>query len=113
MISIDTVIDERFPRLQSSPRLRRTLSALLKYLFHEAEFKAFEKDYPYLQGLDFVDKALEYFDFSYAISALDKERIPVSGRVVIISNHHIGSLDGLALLNLVSEVRGDVKVVAN
>ncbi len=66
-----------------------------------------------MQGLDFVEKGLEYFDFGYAVSALDKERIPVTGRVVIISNHPIGSLDGLALLKLVSEVRSDVKVVAN
>ena len=63
--------------------------------------------------MDFIEKGLDYFDFGYAVSALDKERIPVSGRVVIISNHPIGSLDGLALLKLVSEVRGDVKVIAN
>ncbi|NKI17732.1 lysophospholipid acyltransferase family protein [Spongiibacter sp. KMU-166] len=114
MISVDSVIDERFPRIaQGNPKIRSTLSALLKYLFHEAEFKQFERDYPHLQGLDFVEQALDYFDFGYAISALDKERIPVSGRVVIISNHPIGSLDGLALLKLVSEVRSDVKVVAN
>lgn len=114
MISVDSVIDEQFPRIsKGSPRIKKTLSALLKYLFHEAEFKQFERDYPYLQGLDFVEKGLEYFDFGYAVSALHKERIPVTGRVVIISNHPIGSLDGLALLKLVSEVRSDVKVVAN
>lgn len=114
MISVDAVIEERFPRLATgNPHIRKTLAALLQYLFHEAEFKQFEKDYPHLQGLDFVEQVLDYFDFGYAVSALDKERIPVSGRVVIISNHPIGSLDGLALLKLVSEVRGDVKVVAN
>jgi len=32
---------------------------------------------------------------------------------VIIANHPIGSLDGLALLKMVSEVRSDVKIVAN
>ncbi|WP_372861654.1 GNAT family N-acyltransferase [Spongiibacter sp.] len=114
MISVDAVIDQRFPRIaRSNPHIKRTLTALLRYLFHEAEFKQFERDYPHLQGMDFVEQVLEYFDFGYAVSALDKERIPVSGRVVIISNHPIGSLDGLALLKLVSEVRSDVKVVAN
>ncbi len=114
MISVDAVIDERFPRIASgNPHIKRSLTALLRYLCHEAELKQFEKDYPHLQGLDFVEQVLDYFDFGYAVSALDKERIPVSGRVVIISNHPIGSLDGLALLKLVSEVRSDVKVVAN
>lgn len=114
MISVDAVIDERFPRIANgNPHIRRTLSALLKYLFHEAEFKQFERDYPSFKGLDFVEKVLEYFDFGYQVSTLDRERIPVSGRLVIISNHPIGSLDGLALLKMVSEVRADVKVVAN
>ncbi|WP_022957752.1 GNAT family N-acyltransferase [Spongiibacter tropicus] len=114
MISVDSVIDERFPRIaKGNPHIKRTLTALLRYLFHEAEFKQFERDYPHLRGRDFVEQVLNYFDFGYAVSALDKERIPVTGRVVIIANHPIGSLDGLALLKLVSEVRSDVKVVAN
>ena len=41
-----------------------------------------------------------------------KERIPSEG-VVIIANHPIGSLDALALIKLVNEVRHDLKVVAN
>ncbi|WP_413701568.1 hypothetical protein ACLKMH_08215 [Psychromonas sp. KJ10-10] len=32
---------------------------------------------------------------------------------MIVANHPIGSLDGLALLKMVGEIRRDVKVVAN
>lgn len=114
MICVDTVISEKFPRIvERHPHIRKTLSLLFKYLFHEAEFKQFERDYPYLSGIDFVDKALEYFDFDYSVRAWERERIPVSGKVVIVANHPVGSLDGLALLKLVSDVRPDVKVVAN
>ena len=114
MICVDTVINEKFPGLvERHPHIRNTLSLLFKYLFHEAEFKQFEREYPYLTGVDFVDKALEYFDFDYSVKAWERERIPVSGRVVIVANHPIGSLDGLALLKLISDVRPDVKVVAN
>lgn len=114
MICVDTVINERFPRIaECHPRLRNTLALLFRYLFHESEFKQFEQDYPYLGGVDFVDKALEYFDFDYSVKAWERERIPVSGKVVIVANHPIGSLDGLALLKLISDVRPDVKVVAN
>ena len=69
--------------------------------------------YPHLQGLEFVEQVLDYFNFSYAVRDNELERIPSSGRVVIIANHPIGSLDGLALLKLVSEIRPDVKVLAN
>ncbi|MBN49509.1 MAG: GNAT family N-acetyltransferase [Spongiibacteraceae bacterium] len=114
MICVDTVINEKFPNIvERHPHVRRTLSLLFRYLFHEAEFKQFEREYPYLSGIDFVDKGLEYFDFDYSVKAWERERIPVSGKVVIVANHPIGSLDGLALLKLISDVRPDVKVVAN
>ncbi len=114
MISVESVVTENFPRLVSkSPKVSRTLIAFLRYLFHESEFKRFETNYPYLRGFDFIDQVLDYFDFSYSVKNRDKENIPVSGRVVIVANHPIGSLDGLALLKMVSEVRGDVRVVAN
>ena len=52
MISVDAVIDEQFPKIsKGNPRIKRTLSALLKYLFHEAEFKQFEKRFPLCSGL--------------------------------------------------------------
>ncbi|TMP71083.1 GNAT family N-acetyltransferase, partial [Pseudoalteromonas sp. S1609] len=34
-------------------------------------------------------------------------------KIVIIANHPIGSLDALALINVLSTVRADLKVVAN
>lgn len=33
--------------------------------------------------------------------------------MIIVANHPIGSLDGLALLKLISEIREDVKIIAN
>ncbi|MBB3048021.1 putative hemolysin [Litorivivens lipolytica] len=114
MICVDSVVKERFPAIaEKHPHIRSTLVTLFRYLFHESEFKQFERDYPHLVGIDFVDKALEYFDFDYSIKAWERERIPVSGKVVIVANHPIGSLDGLALLKMLSEIRPDVKVVAN
>lgn len=114
MISVETVVFENFPKLQQrSDKIRTPLLAFLRFLFHEREFKWFEEHYPHLTGFDFVDQVLDYFGFSYTVNSREIERIPASGRVVIIANHPIGSLDGLALLQLVGEVRSDVKAVAN
>ena len=114
MISVESVVAERFPAfVRNTPQVQKPIVAVLRYLFHEAEFKRFEQSYPHLSGFDFVEQALDYFDFSYTVSDREKRRIPAQGRVVIISNHPIGSLDGLALLKMVGEVRRDVKVIAN
>lgn len=114
MISVESVVSKNFPDfITKRPKVTKKLVTLLRYLFHENEFKRFEKNYSSLKGIDFVDQALEYFDFSYSVNNIEKERIPAYGKVVIVANHPIGSLDGLALLKLVSEIRSDVKVVAN
>lgn len=114
MISIETVVSERFPDLETKrPLFRKTLIRFLRFLCHEREFKQFETDYPHLEGFDFVEQVLKRFEFSYRVKDSELARIPSSGRVVIIANHPIGSLDGLALLKMVGEIRPDVRVVAN
>jgi putative hemolysin len=113
MISVDQILDQHLPKLSRHPWLSKPLGALLKGLVQEKHFQSFAQTYPHLSGFPFVQKVLEYFDFTYAVRDSERERIPARGRVVIIANHPIGSLDGLALLNFVGTVRRDVKVVAN
>ena len=68
-------------------------------------------EHPHLKGIELIEQLLDHFQFSYQTPWHEKERIPTDGRVVIISNHPLGTLDGAAVLRLVSEVRPDVKVV--
>jgi putative hemolysin len=114
MFSVDSLISSYYPDLNNKKGFtRKQIVAFLRTLFHESEIQQFERRYAHLAGFDFIDEVLRYFDFTYKISGRDLERIPSHGRVIIIANHPIGTLDGLALLNLVRKVRPDVKVVAN
>lgn len=113
MISVENSLYQKFPKLKKEPLLSWPIIKFLRFLCHESEFKRFEQQYPHLKGADFVEQVLAYFDFSYAVRDRELERIPSTGKVVIVANHPIGSLDGLALLKLVGSVRSDVKVVAN
>ncbi|ROQ22385.1 GNAT family N-acyltransferase [Gallaecimonas pentaromativorans] len=109
MFTVENVLERHFPQLP----YKKALTPVLRQLLKEKEFHQFKEQHRHAKGLDFVEEVLNYFDFSYQVADREKERIPANGRVVIIANHPIGSLDGLALLKLVSEVRRDVKVVAN
>ena len=114
MLNVDEMIEERFPKLeQNTSMVKRPILAALRMLFHEREQQKFENKYPHLHGLDFVEQVLEYFDFGYAVQPRELERIPSSGRVVIVANHPIGTLDAFVLFQLVAQVRNDVKAVAN
>ncbi|TCI02145.1 lysophospholipid acyltransferase family protein [Corallincola luteus] len=113
MLSVEKLINEHYPKLQDKPWLHKPVKAMLRTLLNEQEFIRFSDDYPHLRGLALIEQIFEHFNFTYTVKENERIRIPSSGRVVIIANHPIGSLDGLALLHLVSTIRQDVKAVAN
>ncbi len=114
MLNVDALTAEYLPTLHHKPKLiRQSLQALLRLLFHEKELRRFRAAFPHLEGFDFVDQLLEHFDFGYSLRGNERERIPSSGRVVIIANHPIGTLDAAVLVRLVGEIRRDVKAVTN
>ena len=61
----------------------------------------------------FIDQVFQHLKINYRAGARDIENIPPKGRVIIVANHPLGGLDGLALLRLVSNVRRDVRIVVN
>lgn len=114
MINIEDAVVEKFPTFAQQPALiKKPTLSLLRRLTHEKEINYFLTHNKNSKDFTFIDKIFEHFDFSYSINSNDKKNIPANGRVVIIANHPIGSLDGLAILRLVSEVRKDVRIVAN
>lgn len=84
---------------------------LLKMLTASKDLKQLNAYFPESHGFDYIDRILEFFGFSYVVRHSEKERIPASGRVVIVANHPVGTLDGLTLLKMVSDLRVDVKIV--
>ncbi|MCV6625384.1 MAG: lysophospholipid acyltransferase family protein [Cellvibrionaceae bacterium] len=114
MIDIEQAVNNKFPNFSQQPELiRKPTLSLIKKITHSDEINEFLEENGDLSGFEFIDQVFDYFNFSYSVSTRDRNNIPAQGRVVIIANHPIGSLDGLAILRLVGEVRRDVKIVAN
>lgn len=114
MLDIEQSIAAKFPAFaRQRPIVRNSTLGVLRRLVHEAEINAFLHEHQGQTGTDFIDRIFEHFDLGYSASQRERANIPAQGRVLIVANHPIGSLDGLALLRLVSEVRKDVRIVAN
>lgn len=114
MIQVEQLIQDKSPEFfDKSPLITRPTLGILKRLFHEREVNRFLENNQDSIGFDFIDKVLDHFNFSYQASQHDRRNIPASGRVMIVANHPLGALDGLALLRLVGEIRPDVKIIAN
>ncbi len=114
MINIEQAVLDKFPKFANQPKLIREPAVnFLKKIIYQDQVNEFLAENTAKQSFEFIEAVFDYFNFSYSVSARDRANIPASGRVVIFANHPIGSLDGLAILKLVGEVRDDVKIVAN
>jgi putative hemolysin len=114
MLNVEKSVVSKFPGfVNQSPLVRSSTLSILRKLTREQEINNFLRENNGVTGIDFIDRIFDYFNFSYNISQRERDNIPAQGKLIIIANHPIGSLDGLALLRLVSEVRKDVKIVAN
>ena len=60
---------------------------------------------------DFNDACLEFLKAKVIVE--NSESIPKSGGVIIVSNHPLGGLDGMAMIHAISKVRGDVRFMVN
>jgi putative hemolysin len=66
-----------------------------------------------LSGFEFVDQALELFKAGYYSSQFSRRNIPSSGRTIIVADHPLGTLQALALIRVVGDIRADVRLVSD
>ena len=114
MIQLESLLQKN-PWYRAAPGspARRLISATVKKICCEQQLQQFGREFPHLGGLDFIRQVFRSFDFHYDVNLAELERIPTEGPLVIVSNHPLGSLDGLALIDMVARVRKDVKAVAS
>ena len=62
---------------------------------------------------DFADKALQQLGVTCHLDEHGRNRIPTSGSCILIANHPYGGIEGLAMIDLLSKVRPDFKIMAN
>ncbi len=89
------------------------LMAIFNILAQENELQQFAARHSELQGEPLISQLLKHFDFQPVLRQNEKERIPSSGKVVIVANAPLGALDALALLQVILAYRRDVKMIAD
>jgi len=78
----------------------------LRKVIHEQEINEFLYKNRDRNGLDFVDSIIE--GFGAIVTVEGEQNIPGQGRYIVASNHPLGGLDGVALMQVVGRVRKDI-----
>ena len=113
MLNVEEMITTKYPKLKNNKIIKGAIFKFADAIVHQQEINHFLKEHSNLGSFEFIDEALGNLNFDYSVSHNDMENIPSSGRVVIIANHPLGSLDAFTLIKLLSKVRKDIKIVAN
>lgn len=93
--------------------LGRLSSKILMTLFDINKVNRVYKDLIDVPKERYTAALLNEIGLSYTVSQNDIGNIPKEGAVIIVANHPTGAPDGLLIIDLISKVRPDLKVMGN
>ncbi len=100
-------------RVTPWPTLNRAVQAAVDRLLRLEELDDLYRGLP--SGTDpvtFIADFMQALGVEYSAES-GLEAVPRSGPLLVLSNHPMGPLDGMALLLLLNRVRGDTRVIVN
>lgn len=102
-IDVDSVLRQRLPRhYKYIPRL---LIRWIERTICQEEMNELLETTGELRDADFCRAVIDYLGIK--ISVEGRENLPASGRQVIVCNHPLGGLDGIAMIAFFSSIYGD------
>jgi len=108
-IDVDTAFKSKNPGLYRI--LPGFVISYLKRVIHQDEINAFIKLHNNQKAFEFVDDVIKEFGAKVEVKGL--ENIPSADGFIIVSNHPLGGLDALALIQATARVRKDIKFIVN
>ena len=108
-VNIEEVLEEKSPKLYKL--IPRFIIKKLKRLIHEKEINQILEKLKDKEGMDFIKGGLN--ELKVKSNSIGFENIPKHEGIVIVANHPLGGLDGVALINELGKYRNDIQFLVN
>lgn len=113
--SVEKVIDLRKVFTAKVPKLMKHMPEWafrrIQRLLHEDDINDILVRFKDLQGVEFINAVVR--DFNLKLVMNGTENLQAGQRIVVASNHPLGGLDGMALIGVVGNHRGEVITPVN
>lgn len=108
-IDIDAVFKSKNPQLHKL--LPSFVLSYIKRIVHQDEINAFLERHANDYDFDFVNAIIK--EFGVKTRVIGMENFPQTGGCIVASNHPLGALDAIAILNEAGKKRKDIKFLVN
>lgn len=107
-------VDEVFRKKGGAiyPFIPKFIINYLKRIVHQDEINATLPRLAEKKGLEFIDAVL-FGELGMTVQVANPEGIPTEGRYVVVSNHPLGGLDGMAIMHVLGKNRSDLQFISN
>ncbi|MFO0966760.1 MAG: 1-acyl-sn-glycerol-3-phosphate acyltransferase [Gemmataceae bacterium] len=102
------LLDPKAPGLRTLDLIPRLFGRTLGVEKADKIFRRLARD---RRPVHFFRKAVDAFRLRVRFPAAALERIPRTGPLVVVANHPLHGIDGLAIAHMITKVRDDVKVM--
>lgn len=113
--SVEKVIDLRKVFTSKVPKLMKHMPEWafrrIQRLLHEDDINDILVRFKDLQGVEFINAVVQDFNLKLVLNGT--ENLQAGQRIVVASNHPLGGLDGMALIGVVGNHRGEVITPVN
>ena len=109
ILDLKQIISDKNPAL--AKKIPWFVMNYLKRVIHINDLNDFLAINHNKQGLDFAAGALDFLNISYSCTGLDN--LQENGKYIFVSNHPLGGLDGLSLMDCVGKKFKDIKFIVN
>lgn len=108
-VDVEELLKEKNPSLHQ--KLPRFAIKYLERIIHQKKINAFLATYGHLKNQAFSEAVIDYLKIKIIFNGM--ERIPKSGPVILVFNHPLGGVDGVAFISAMKDYRTDIKFLVN
>lgn len=109
LLSVEKAIRSKSPKW--AERIPRCVIKYVERLIHQDEMNSFIERHETDTPTEFAQHTLDFLQVTAQV--VNEDKFPKEGRYIVVANHPLGGLDGVALIALAGRYRTDVKFPVN